>query len=73
MQNPDTPPLQPDSTHHLPDDLLPNLTSNLTTEQIERAQKILHQALTYLRSQSRHLPPEAGSALTYDPQLEADR
>jgi hypothetical protein len=73
MQNPDAPPLPPDSTHHLPDDLPPDLTPDLTTDQIERAQKILHQVLTYLRSQSRHLPPEAGSALTYDPQLEADR
>ena len=73
MQNPDTPPLRPDSTLHLPDDLHPNLTPNLTADQIERAHNILHQVLTYLRSQSRHLPPETGLALTYDAQPEADR
>jgi len=73
MPNPDMPPLQPDLTPHLPLDLPSNLTSNLTTDQIERARKILHQVLTYLRSQSRHLSPEAGLALTYDLQPEADQ
>jgi hypothetical protein len=69
MPNPDTPHLRPDLTLHLPTDLPPNLT----TDQIERVQKILNQVLTYLRSQSCKLPPEADMALTYDLQPEADR
>jgi len=52
---------------------IPNLPPDLPTDQIERVQKILHQVLTYLRSQSRNLPPEADLALTYDLQPEADR
>jgi hypothetical protein len=59
--NPNIPTLQPD------------LPPDLTQDQIERAQKILHQVLTYLRSQSRNLPPEADLALTYHSQPEADR
>jgi hypothetical protein len=53
--------------------LRPDLPPDLTQDQIERAQKILHQVLTYLRSQSRKLPPEADLALTYNLQPEADR
>ena len=63
--NPNIPNLRPD----LPTDLRPDLTQ----DQIERAQKILHQVLTYLRTQSRNLPPEADLALTYNLQPEADR
>jgi hypothetical protein len=59
--NPDIPNLRPD------------LPVDLPTDQIERVQKILDQVLTYLRSQSRNLPPEADLAVTYDLQPEADR
>ena len=59
--NPDTPHLRP----HLPPDL--------PKDQLERVQRILDQVLTYLRSQSRNLPPDADMALTYDLQPEADR
>jgi len=52
---------------------IPNLPPDLPRDQIERVQKILDQVLTYLRSQSRNLPPEADLALTYDLQPEADR
>ena len=69
MPNSDTPHLGPDLTPHLPHDL----PLNLSKDQIERAQKVLAQVLTYLRSQSRNLPPDADLALTYDLQLEADR
>jgi len=58
---PETVPFSPESSPDLPKD------------QIERAQRILGQVLTYLRSQSRQLPPEADLALTYDLQPEADR
>ena len=51
----------------------PESSSDLPKDQIERAQTILGQVLTYLRSQSRQLPPEADLALTYDLQPEADR
>ena len=57
--NPDTPHLRPDLPPDLPQD------------QLERVQRILGQVLTYLRSQSHNLPPDAGMALTYDLQLEA--
>jgi hypothetical protein len=53
--------------------LRPDLPPDLTQDQIERAQKILYQVLTYLRSQSRKLPLEADLALTYHLQPEADR
>jgi hypothetical protein len=60
---------------HMPSS--PHLRSDLPTdlpkEQIERVQKILDQVLTYLRSQSRNLPPEADLALTYELHREADR
>jgi hypothetical protein len=65
MPNPDTPHLRPDLTLHLPPDL--------NTDQIERVQKILDQVLTYLRSRTHNLPPEADLALIYDLQPEADR
>ena len=61
MPNADTPHLHPDLHPDLPKD------------QIERVQKILEHVLTYLRSQSRKLPPEADLALTYNLQPEADR
>jgi len=61
MPNADTPHLRPDLHPDLPKD------------QIERVQKILEQVLTYLRSQSCKLPPEADLALTYDLQPEVDR
>ena len=57
MQNQDTPPFPLD----------------LPKDQIERVEKILEQVLTYLRSQSRNLPPQADLALTYNLQPEADR
>ena len=53
--------------------LRPDLPPDLPQDQIERVQRILNQVLTYLRSQSRHLPPEADLALTYDLQAEGDR
>lgn len=53
--------------------LRPDLPPDLTKDQIERAQMILHQVLTYLRTQSRNLPPEADLVLTYNLQPEADR
>jgi len=59
--NPDTP--------HLRSEVPPDLPQ----EQIERVQRILEQVLGYLRSQSRTLPPEADSALTYELRSEADR
>jgi hypothetical protein len=58
-------PQSPDSRSDLPPDL--------PKDQIERVHKILEQVLTYLRSQSRSLPPEADLALTYDLHPEADR
>jgi len=64
MPNSDTPHLRLD----LPADLRPDLT----TDQLERVQQILVRVLTYLRSQSRNLPPEADLALTYNLQPEAD-
>jgi hypothetical protein len=64
--------LNPGSAHLRPD-LAPDLTPDLTQDQIERAEKILHQVLTYLRSHSRNLPPEADLALTYNLEPEADR
>jgi hypothetical protein len=55
----------------------PHLRSDLPTDlpedQIERVQKILDQVLTYLRSQSRNLPPETDLALTYELHSEVDR
>jgi len=51
----------------------PNLPTDLPKDQIERVQGILDQILTYLRRQSRNLPPEADLALTYDLRPEADR
>lgn len=42
-----------------------DLPPDLQQDQIERVQKILDQVLTYLRSQSRNLPPQADMALTY--------
>jgi hypothetical protein len=65
MPNLDSPHLRPDLTPHLPADL--------SKDQIERAHRILDQVLTYLRSQSRSLPPEADLALTYNLHPEADR
>ncbi len=47
--------------------------SELPQEQLERVEKILDQVLTYLRTQSRNLPPEAGLALNYELRPEADR
>jgi hypothetical protein len=61
MPNPDTPHLRPD------------LPTDLPMDQIDRVQRILAQILTYLRAQSRKLPPEADLALTYDLQAEARR
>jgi hypothetical protein len=61
MPNADTPHLRPDLHPDLPKD------------QIERVQKILNQVLTYLRSRTHNLPPEADLALIYDLQPEADR
>ena len=61
MQTPDSPHLRSD------------LPTDLPKDQIERVQKILDQVLTYLRSQSRNLPPEADLALTYELHREADR
>jgi len=46
---------------------------DLPKDQIERAHRIVGQVLTYLRGQSRNLPPEADLALTYELQAEADR
>ena len=59
--NPDTPHLRP----HLPPDL--------PADQIDRIQLILDRVLTYLRSRSRTLPPEADLAVTYNLKAEADR
>ena len=53
--------LTPDTPH-----LRPDLPADLPADQIERVQKILIQVLTYLRSQSRTLPPQADLALTYN-------
>jgi hypothetical protein len=53
--------------------LRPDLPTDLPQDQIERVQKILDQVLTYLRSQSRNLPPEADLALTYELHSEAGR
>ena len=64
MPNPDTPRLRLDLLDFPPD---------LSNDQIDRAQRILAQVLTYLRAQSRKLPPEADLALTYDLQTEAGR
>jgi hypothetical protein len=57
----DTPLLRPDFPPYLPKD------------QLDRVEKILSQVLTYLRIQSRNLPPTADLALTYDLRPEADR
>jgi hypothetical protein len=59
----------PNDTPHLRPDLPPNLPK----DQMDRVQKILSQVLTYLRIQSRNLPPTADLALTYDLRSEADR
>ena len=61
MPNPDSVPLRVDLPPDLPQD------------QLDRVRQILDQVLTYLRSQSRNLPPEADPAVTYDLQPEADR
>jgi len=53
--------------------LRPDLPADLPKDQVERVQQILDQVLTYLRSQSRNLPPEADLALTYELHSEADR
>ena len=53
--------------------LRPDLPPDLPKDQIERVQRILDQVLTYLRSQSRHLPPEADLALTYELRAGAER
>ena len=52
---------------------LRRLPPDLPQDQLDRVQKILDQVLTYLRSQSRNLPPEAGLALNYELRPEADR
>ena len=52
---------------------LPLSRPELPQDQIERVEKILDQVLTYLRTQSRNLPPEAGLALDYEFRPEADR
>jgi hypothetical protein len=46
---------------------------DLSQDQIDRVQEMLGRVLTYLRSQSQNLPPEADLALTYDLQPEAGR
>jgi hypothetical protein len=61
MPNRDTPHLRPDLPADLPKDLLDQLY------------QVLDQVLTYLRSQSRNLPPQADLALTYELHREADR
>ena len=50
-----------------------DLPPDLPADQLERVQRILDQVLTYLRSQSRNLPPEADLALTYDLRAEDER
>ena len=60
--------LTPNSPH-----LRSDLPADLPQDQIERVQKILDQVLTYLRTQSRNLPPEADLALTYELHNEAGR
>ena len=52
---------------------LRHVPPDLPQDQLDRVQKILEQILTYLRSQSRNLPPEAGLALVYELHPEADR
>ena len=69
MPNPDTPHLRPHLTPHFPQ----HSPFDLPKDQIERVETILEQVLTYLRSQSRNLPPQADLALTYNLQPEADR
>lgn len=56
-------------TPHLSRDLPPDLPKY----QIERAQRIVAQVLTYLRAQSQRLPPDADLAVTYNLQPEADQ
>jgi hypothetical protein len=53
--------------------LRPDLPPDLPKEDVERVRQILDRVLTYLRSQSRSLPPEADLALSYNLHAEADR